>query len=83
MKALLLVLFFGSAGCFLWFSLLCLKMIPFDDGKQLRLQRTAHYSAQLDVKPRPWEDCLTHANFISDSTARTHKHKHKHKHKKK
>lgn len=29
MKALLLVLFFGSAGCFLWFSLLCLGMIGY------------------------------------------------------
>ena len=33
MKALLLVLFVGSASCFLWFSLLCLRMIPFDDSK--------------------------------------------------
>lgn len=32
MKALLLVLFFGAAGCFLWFSLLCLRMINFDKG---------------------------------------------------
>ncbi|KAL9954760.1 hypothetical protein ACROYT_G042335 [Oculina patagonica] len=31
MKALLLVLFFGSAGCFLWFSLLCLRMIEYDN----------------------------------------------------
>ena len=33
MKALLVFLFFGSSGCFLWFSLLCLKMIPFDNSK--------------------------------------------------
>ena len=33
MKALLLVLFFGASGCFLWFSLLCLRMIEYDDGK--------------------------------------------------
>lgn len=31
MKALLLVLFFGAAGCFLWFSLLCLRMIEYDE----------------------------------------------------
>ncbi|KAJ7390831.1 Solute carrier 49 member 4 [Desmophyllum pertusum] len=31
MKALLLVLFFGSSACFLWFSLLCLRMIEYDD----------------------------------------------------
>lgn len=31
MKLLLLVLFFGAAGCFLWFSLLCLRMIAYDD----------------------------------------------------
>ena len=33
MKALLLVLFFGASGCFLWFSLLCLRMIEYTDGK--------------------------------------------------
>ena len=33
MKALLLVLFFGASGCFLWFSLLCLKMIEYDNGE--------------------------------------------------
>lgn len=33
MKALLLVLFFGAAGCFLWFSLLCLRMIEYDEGE--------------------------------------------------
>ena len=33
MKALLLVLFFGASGCFLWFSLLCLRMIEYADGK--------------------------------------------------
>ena len=33
MKALLLVLFFGAAGCFLWFSLLCLRMIEYAGGK--------------------------------------------------
>lgn len=31
MKLLLLVLFFGASGCFLWFSLLCLRMIAYDD----------------------------------------------------
>ena len=35
MKALLLVLFFGAAGCFLWFSLLCLRMIEFEHGKSV------------------------------------------------
>ena len=34
MKALLLVLFFGAAACFLWFSLLCLRMIEYDNGKK-------------------------------------------------
>lgn len=29
MKVLLLVLFFGASGCFLWFSLLCLRMIDY------------------------------------------------------
>ncbi|EDO40262.1 predicted protein, partial [Nematostella vectensis] len=30
MKAILVVLFFGSSGCFLWFALLCLRKIPYD-----------------------------------------------------
>ena len=37
MKALLLVLFFGSSGCFLWFSLLCLRMIQYDESKMFFL----------------------------------------------
>ena len=36
-KALLLVLFFSSSGCFLWFSLLCLGMIQYDEGKMFFL----------------------------------------------
>ena len=37
MKVLLLVLFFGASGCFLWFSLLCLRMIDYVEGKTLHL----------------------------------------------
>ena len=42
MKALLLVLFFGAAGCFLWFSLLCLRMINFDKGKRYKNDLILH-----------------------------------------
>jgi len=31
MKALLILLFTGATGCFLWFCLLCLKIIPFSE----------------------------------------------------
>ena len=33
MKLLLLLLFFGATGSFLWFCLLCLRMIPFSKGE--------------------------------------------------
>ena len=47
MKLLLLVLFFGAAGCFLWFSLLCLRMIAYDDGKNENLKSIVYKKMQM------------------------------------
>ena len=49
MKLLLLVLFFGAAACFLWFSLLCLRMIAYDDGKKERKIRNNYLCRKCDT----------------------------------
>jgi hypothetical protein len=68
MKALLVFLFFGSSGCFLWFALLCLRMIPFDNSKFVQLRYlVTHQPPPVD---RPHRDFVKF-RYVRTSSACT------------